>query len=694
MTELEAPPEARRDATADDFFGTLVPDPYRWLEDSDSELVRDWSRRENDRTTAYLQSLPGRDSFKKRLTELWSYEIRSVPLRHGDRTFYFENDGTHDHPILFVLDGPDDVPRVLLDPNALSPDGSVALATWGISGNGAKLAYALSSGGSKWTEVHVRDVDTARDEPDVLHWTAFPSFAWLPDSSGFYYSRYPEPLSQPTEGQTGAGSVWVHKLGTTQADDTLAFQLDDIPGAIYTVHESDDGRFIFVDVAQGTDRKNGIFVHRLGSEEPFTALFDLGQAAHTIIGNSGSDLFLATDLDAPRGKVIAVDLDRHDSPIRTVVPESSDIVDRLFSREGTPGKIVDGALLLVVTRDAHQEIRVFDLDGTSRGDVALPGPGSITDLSGRPQDTALYFTFESFLYPPSVVSYEPARGRLETVHQPEIAFDVSHYVTEQTFYPSRDGTSIPMFVTHARDLSRDGTNPALLYGYGGFGVGLTPAFSASLLPWLEQGGVYAAANLRGGNEYGEDWHAAGMLGNKQNVFDDFIAAAEHLQRSGYSSTSRLAIRGASNGGLLVASCLVQRPDLYGAVVCEVPVIDMLRYHRFSSGIWWVPEYGNADENPEHFAFLHAYSPLHNVRPDVCYPPTLVATADGDDHVVPAHAMKFVATLQAAQSCANPILLQVRTKIGHGGGKPKWKIVEEESDILAFLADALAIDPPA
>jgi prolyl oligopeptidase len=555
-----------------------------------------------------------------------------------------------------------------------------------ISHDGTMVAYSLSEAGSKWNTVHVRTIGRDEDQPDVLSWTAFPSVAWEPDGSAFCYDRFPAPSGQPTAEQAGTGGIYRHRLGTPQSEDVLIFE-PEIEGAICRAQASTDGAYLFVSVAQGTDVRNGIFFRPMSSDDPLTPLVPPREASFAFIDTIGGEAFFVTTLDAPRGRIVAVDLERPARKHwREVVAEGEGIIETSLGT--TPVRIAGSRLVVPAIRNVQHEIRVYTLSGEEEASVSLPVPGSVVETSGRPDVDDFYFTFASFLHPPAVLRYDVAARDLSVMHRPEIPFDFDRYETRQIVYTSRDGTRAPMYVTHRKGLALDGNNRALLHAYGGFGVSLLPAFSPSVLAWLEEGGVYAVATLRGGGEFGEAWHEAGMLANKQNVFDDFIAAGEHLISAGYTSRAGLAINGGSNGGLLVASCLVQRPDLYGAVVCEVPLIDMLRYHRFSSGIWWVAEYGQADADPEHFRFLYAYSPLHNVRPGTCYPPTLIATAEGDDHVVPAHAFKFAAAVQAAQGCDRPVLLQVRPKIGHGGGKPIWKSVEEAADIYAFLLDTL------
>jgi prolyl oligopeptidase len=687
MAERVAPPPAVAGDVVDDFFGTSVPDPYRSLEDAEDTGTIEWWQAQNARADAHLRSLPQRRRLETRLTALWRYTECSAPERHGTRSFFLRRDLGQDLPVLYAQeDGGELFP--VIDPNQLSDDGSMALIGHQVSHGGDSVAYSLSAAGSKWTTVHVRTVGQDRDESDVLTWTAFPSIAWEPDGSAFYYDRFPPPAGQPTAEQTGTGGIYRHRLGTSQAEDVLVFA-PGIEGALCRARTSTDGSYLFVSVAQGTDTRNGISVRPMASQDPLLPLVLPGEASFALIDTVGREAFFVTTLDAPQGRIIAVDLEQPAREHwREVVPEGEGIIESSLGM--TSVRIAGGRLVVPAIRNVQHEIRVYNLAGEEEPSVALPAAGSVIATTGRPDVDDFFFVLASFLQPPTVFRYDVATRDLTVVHRPVIPFEFDRYETRQVVYTSPDGTQAPMSVTHRKDLALDGRNRALLHAYGGFGVNLLPTFSSSVLAWLEEGGVYAVATLRGGGEFGEAWHEAGMLANKQNVFDDFIAAGEQLISTGYTVPASLAITGMSNGGLLVASCLVQRPELYGAVVCEVPVIDMLRYHRFSSGIWWVAEYGQADAEPEHFRFLYAYSPLHNVRAGTCYPPTLIATAQGDDHVVPAHAFKFAATLQAAQCCDQPILLQVRPKIGHGGGKPTWKSIEEAADIYAFLLTTLEL----
>jgi prolyl oligopeptidase len=669
-------PPARQADVVEDYHGTLVSDPYRWMEDPDDPEVLDWVAAQNRLTREYIDG-PTRERIEQRLTKLWNYPRYSLPYRKGERYFFWKNDGLQNQSVLYVQEGLEGEPRVLLDPNRLSPDGTIAVAGISISQDGSLLAYRLSESGSDWQTIHIREVNSGLDYPEVLQWCRFAGIAWKPDNSGFYYDRYPEPGVVPEAERKYHNRVFWHQLGTPQAEDRLVYERPDNKELGFAPIVTDDGQYLILHVWHGTDEQNRIYYRPVASDGSFVRLLDEADAGYYFIDNDGPVFYFQTDLEAPRGRIIAIDTDRPDRDRwREIVPQTERVLAFVT--------MVNDQFVTAYLEDAHHRLFVYDRNGRPVREIDLPTIGSIAGLSGRREDPFMFFGFQSFLYPRTIFRYDLVTGERSLFHAPEIDFDPDRYETRQVFVTSKDGTRVPMFLTHRKNLELNGENPTLLYGYGGFKISLTPSFSIPRLVWLEQGGVFALANLRGGGEYGEEWHRAGMLANKQNVFDDFIAAAEWLIAAGYTQTSRLAILGRSNGGLLVAACMVQRPDLFGAVVCGVPVIDMLRYHRFTIGKYWAGEYGNAEENPDHFRFLYAYSPLHNVQPGTTYPPTLVTTADTDDRVVPAHAKKFVATLQAADTGENPILLRVETKAGHGHGKPTTKVIQEWSDIYGFL----------
>ncbi len=676
--------DARRADVVDDYHGTCVADPYRWLEDPASPETMAWTDAQDAATDAYLAALPHREEIRERLTRLWDYPKYSVPTARGDRLFYARNSGLQNQAVLYMQEGPEGQPRVVLDPNTLSADGTVALTNQAFSRDGALLAYGASGSGSDWQELRVRRVDAGTDYDETIRWLKFSSVAWRHDNSGFYYNRYPAPGTVAPEDESNYNSVYWHALGTPQERDILVYERPDAKELGFDPSITDDGAYLVLQVWHGTDPRTRIYYRLLGDTEdgeqrPFVRLLDGGDALYSVVGSDGPVFYIHTDLDAPRGRIVAIDTRRPTREHwRELVPERDDVIDSVA--------MVDTQFVVVYMRDASHRVALYDRDGAPRGEIALPAPGSIVALSGEQHDTELFLQFTSYLYPPTVFRYDVPSGALTTFRRSELDFDPSRYETRDVFYTSKDGARVHMFLTHRRGLALDGDNPTLLYGYGGFNISLTPTFSIPVLNWLEHGGVYAVANLRGGNEYGEEWHQAGMLGRKQNVFDDFSAAAEWLVAQGYTRRERLAISGGSNGGLLVAACVTQRPDLCGAAVCSVPVIDMLRYHRFTVGRYWIPEYGNAEADAEQFRYLYAYSPLHNVRDGVAYPPIIIPTADTDDRVVPAHAKKFAARLQAANGGPNPILLRVEKRAGHGGGKPTSKAIDEAADVYTFLFD--------
>ena len=682
-------PETRRVDQTDTYHGTVVADPYRWLEDTDAAETKAWVEAQNRVTFGFLESIPERERIEQRLTELWNYPRYGVPFEEGGKYFLFRNTGLQNQSVLYVHETLGDSGRVLLDPNTLSADGTVALSTTRVSEDGRLLAYGVSSGGSDWQEFRVRDVATGRDLADTLKWVKFSGAAWTHDNQGFFYSRYAEPAGNALTEANKGHKLFYHRIGTPQSEDVLVWERPDQPEWYVFGQVSEDGRYLLVNVSQGTDPRNRLYYVDLGSaakpniRAPLVRLLDDADALYSFVGNDGPVFYVQTDLQAPRGRVIAVDSRRPErARWRTVIPEANDALEDVA--------MVNNQFVASYLRNAASRIQIFDQKGTPVREIPLPTLGSIGGFSGDRNDTEAFYSFTSFLYPTTVFRYDFKTGESTVFRQPEIpGFDASQYETRQVFFQSKDGTRVPMFVTHRKGITLDGDNPTLLYGYGGFNVNITPAFSVSNLAWLEMGGVYAVANLRGGSEYGEEWHQAGMLQKKQNVFDDFIAAAEHLIREGYTRPAKLAVAGGSNGGLLVGAVVNQRPELFGAALPAVGVMDMLRYHTFTVGWGWVPEYGSS-EDPNMFPTLYAYSPLHNLKPGTCYPATLVTTADHDDRVVPGHSFKYAAQLQASQGCANPALIRVETRAGHGAGKPTAKQIEEAADRWAFLVRTLGV----
>jgi prolyl oligopeptidase len=659
----------------DDYHGTKVPDPYRWLEDAKSEETAAWVEAQNRLTHSYVRT-PIHEKLKQRLTEIWNYPKYSIPYKVAGRYFFEKNDGLQNQYVYCVQDGLDAKPRVILDPNTLSKDGTTAVTGGRISEDGKLMAYLLSHKGSDWQELKILKVDTGEHYPEVLKHCKFTSIAWKHDNSGFFYNRYPDPETVSPEDRNTYSRVYWHKLSTLQSEDELVYERRDDKELGFYPFITEDGKYLVLYVSRGTDPKNRVYYREVESDGDFVHLLDEADAMYEPIGNAGTTFFFHTDLKAPKGRIVAIDIQN---------PERKNWKEIIGEQEDTIAYVamVSNHLVIATMKDARYVLNIHDLEGKHVRQIGLPGIGSVYGLSGKQNDTEMFFSFMSFTKPQSAFRYDFTADQVELFRGPEIKIDLSGYETKQVFYNSKDGTKIPMFIVHKRGLALDGNNPTLLYGYGGFKVSRTPYFSISRVAWLENGGVFAMANIRGGGEYGEEWHQAGVLGNKQNVFDDFIAAAEWLTENKYTNSKRLAIMGGSNGGLLTAACMLQRPDLFGAVISAVPVADMLRYHKFSVGRYWVSDYGNAEKDPEHFKFLYAYSPVHNVKPAV-YPPTLITTADTDDRVVPMHGKKFAAALQAADQGNNPILLRVETKAGHGGGKPTAKRIEESADIYSFM----------
>ena len=677
-------PEAPRAETTDDYHGTKIADPYRPLEDPDAPETRAWVEAENKVTAGFLAAIPARDAIKKRVTELWNYEKFGIPSREGGRTFYTRNSGLQNQGVLYSLPALDAEPKVLLDPNALSADGTVSLTGTSVSHDGGLLAYGLAAAGSDWQEWRVRDVSTGLDRGDHLKWIKFSSASWTKDGKGFFYSRFPEPKTgQDLKGVNYYQKLYYHTLGEPQSDDRLVYERPDHKEWEFHGHVTDDGKYLIVTVAKGTDNKYRILYQSLeGPKPPMVELIDNFDAEYAFLDNDGPVFWFKTDRDAPRGRAIAIDTrDPKPERWREIIPETAETL--------TGVNVVGDRFIALYLKDAHTQVKIHELDGKLVREVDLPGLGTASGFGGKRSDRETFYAFASFNTPATIFRYDVAGGESTVFRKPKVSFDPSEYEMTQVFYTSKDGTRVPMFLSHKKGARLDGKNPTLLYGYGGFNISLTPAFSASNLVWMEMGGIYAQPNLRGGGEYGEAWHKAGTKAKKQNVFDDFIAAAEWLIEHKYTSTPKLAIAGGSNGGLLVGACMTQRPDLFGAALPAVGVMDMLRFHKFTIGWAWVDDFGSADD-PDQFPALRAYSPLHNLKPGTCYPPTLITTADHDDRVVPAHSFKFAAALQAAQSCEHPVLIRIETKAGHGAGKPTSKIIEEAADRWTFLVKVLDV----
>ncbi len=677
-------PSSHPSNQVDTLHGVKVPDPYRWLENANSAKTKAWVDAQNKVTMGYLEGLPGRERIRKRLTELWNYEKFGTPRKIGGRYFFSKNDGLQNQSVLYVAESIEGEARVLIDPNKLSKDGTVALASWSVSNDGKKIAYAISRSGSDWREFKVRDVDTGKDLADHILWAKFTGADWSKDGKGFYYSRYDKPVEgKKLQAQNQFQKVYYHQVGTPQSEDRLVYERKDQAKWGFGGWETEDGNYLMIHVSKGTLRKNGIFYKDLKTEgaEVVELLKDF-DAAYYFVGNDGPVFYFQTTHGAPRGKVIAIDTrDAGREKWRTVVGESKDTL-RSVSMFGD--KVYAQYL-----KDAQSVVRTFSTKGEWLGEVKLPGIGSVSGFGGKRDAKETFYSFTSFTTPYTIYRYDLEGKKSEVYKKPSVDFDPNDYVAKQVFYTSKDGTRVPMFITHKKGVKLDGENPTYLYGYGGFNISLTPRFSISRLVWMELGGVYAQPSLRGGGEYGKAWHDAGTKLNKQNVFDDFIHAAKYLTEKKYTNPRKIAIAGGSNGGLLVGACMTQKPEMFGVALPAVGVMDMLRYHKFTIGWAWASDYGSPDE-AVHFKNLLKYSPLHNLKDGTKYPATMVTTADHDDRVVPAHSYKFIARLQAAHEGERPVLIRIETKAGHGAGKPTSKRIAEVTDKYVFTLYNLGV----
>ena len=681
--DLTAPdyPETRTGDVVETIFGEEVADPYRWLENdvrTDKE-VADWVASENAVTDAFLAKLPGRDTLKKRITQLTDYERFGLPTEKSGHYFYTRNDGLQNQSVLYVRDGLDGEARVLIDPNEWSEDDATALGGYSITEDGSKLAYLIQDGGSDWRTVKVMDVATGDVLDDTVEWVKFSALDWAKDGSGFYYSRFPA----TGEGETFQAlnknhQVYFHRLGTEQNEDTLVYATESEPDLNHIAQVSNDGRWLVVTSSSGTDDRYRVTLIDLEDDSAQPRVIVPGfDNNYSYVGNIGDEFFFVTNDGAPLKKVVMTDISSAEPEWTTVIPESEQTLDGV--------SLVGGKLIASYLVDAKSKIEVFGLDGTPQGEVALPGIGSAGGFGGEPEETETFYSFSSYNRPSTIYRYDVSTGESTVWEQPEVSFNPDDFVVEQKFYTSKDGTRVPMFLVRSKAVAESGKAvPTLLYGYGGFNISLTPGFSPSRLAWIESGGAYAVANIRGGGEYGKEWHDAGRLNNKQNVFDDFIAAGEYLIDQGITPEDGLAIQGGSNGGLLIGAVTNQRPDLFAAGNAAVGVMDMLRFDQFTAGRYWVDDYGYPSKEAD-WKVLRAYSPYHNIRSGVDYPALLVTTADTDDRVVPGHSFKYTAALQAADLGDKPQLIRIETRAGHGSGKPTDKAIEEAADVLAFLA---------
>jgi prolyl oligopeptidase len=681
-------PETRKGDVVDDYFGTKVPDPYRWMEDLDSPDVAAWRDAQNALTFSYLGRLPLRDRLRERITALWDYPKTGIPVREGGRYFYAKNSGLQRQAPIYVRASFDAAPAVVIDPNVLSPDGSVSLAQWSPSPDGRLLAYGLSQGGADWQTIHVRDLSTGRDLDDAVEWMRFSDLSWTKDNRGFFYSRYPEPpKGQVLEAALAGHALYYHRIGTPQADDVLIYERKDQPTWFIGGSVTEDGRYLLVTTARGSDNNNRLYAADLGDprhpniRSSVRPIVERDDAEFAPIGNRGSVVLVRSDLNAPNRKIVAIDL-AHPEPAawKIVVPEAAQAIEQAAF---IGGRIVCGYLV-----DVESRLSLFDANGRPEGTIELPAAGTVSAVSGREDTPEIFYTFTSPLYPATIFRYDLAAKTSASFEAAPAPVDVSQYETRRMFATSKDGTKVPFFVTARKGIARDGSHPTMMYGYGGFSITLSPTYRPDVPAWLELGGIWVSVNMRGGAEYGEAWHKAGTFEKKQNVFDDFIAVAETLVKDGYTSSSKLGMMGGSNGGLLVGAVEEQRPDLFAVALPAVGVMDMLRYDKFTGGRAWVTEYGSSSD-PEQFTSLIKYSPLQNAKPGVCYPATLVTTADHDDRVVPSHSFKFTAAMQAAQGCDKPILIRVETEASHGY-RPTDKRIAELADEWAFAAANMGV----
>lgn len=682
-------PETKTVEHVDNYHGVEVADPYRWLEDDvrESDDVRSWVESQNAVTFAYLETIAERDAIAERLRELWDYERFGRPFKEGGRYYYEYNDGLKNQEVVLTQETLDTEPTLLLDPNEWSEDGTVALASFFPSPDGRHVAYLVQDGGSDWRTARVIDVATGEILDAQLEWLKFTGLSWASDGSGFYYSRYPETSEdEKFQALNMNQAVYFHRLGTDQSEDELVYARPDNPEWGFAANVTDDGRHLIITIWKGTDDRYQIVHQDLTSPDSTPQMLIEGfDNDYTLVGSIGDEVFFRTNLDAPKNRLIAIDMTNSERDAwREVVAEAEDVLD--------DANLVGNRIVADYMQDAQTVVKLFELDGTPAGTVDLPGIGTATGFEGKAGDPETFFSFTSYDTPTTVNRLDVSTGEVTVFREPDVPFDTSDYVVRQVFYESKDGTRVPMFVSHRKDVKLDGTAPTLLYGYGGFNISLTPGFSITRFAWMEMGGIYAVANLRGGGEYGKAWHQAGTRLNKQNVFDDFIAAAEYLIEEDYTNPSRLAIFGGSNGGLLVGAVTNQRPELFAAAIPAVGVMDMLRFQEFTAGRFWVDDYGSSAD-PDEFQALRAYSPYHNVEPGTEYPAVLVTTADTDDRVVPGHSFKYAAALQKAQGGAAPVLIRIETRAGHGAGTPTDMIIDDYADRWAFLVKNLGMRLP-
>lgn len=690
QTQKYVYPAAKRTDHVDTYHGKKIEDPYRWLENPHSEESRQWINEENKLTRSFVDSVKLRPRINQRLKDLWNYEKYSTPFLEGGKFFYFKNSGLQNQDVIYVKDNDKTEARVLLDPNLLSTDGTVALAGLELTQDAKLMAYGISKAGSDWQEWHVRDVETGKDLDDKLQWIKFSNASWTNDGKGFYYSCYDKPNEETKlEDRNYFQKLYYHKVGTKQEEDKLVYERKDEKEWGFDGSVTEDGKYLIITVWKGTEPKNRVFYKDLAKpESQVVELLHKADAKYNFIGNDGSTFWFFTDLDAPKGRIVAIDINASTADklaLKQLLPEREETLEQV--------NFVGNRFFCKYLKDAYTQVEEVTTAGAPLRKIELPGIGTAAGFLGRKDFKETYYTYTSFNTPPVIYKYDIDSGKSTLFFKPQVKFNPDMFETKQVFVTSKDGTKVPLFLVHKKGLKLDGQNPTYLYGYGGFNIALRPTFSISIVEWMEMGGVFAQACLRGGGEYGEKWHEAGMKKQKQNVFDDFIACGEWLIDNNYTSKKKLAIAGGSNGGLLVGAAMTQRPDLFAAALPTVGVLDMLRFHKFTIGWGWVSDYGSAD-NEDDFATLLAYSPLHNIKKETVYPATMVITADTDDRVVPAHSFKFAAELQNAYQGENPVLIRIETSAGHGAGKPTSKIIDEWTDKFAFLVKVLDFEKTA
>jgi len=681
QSKIEYPKPPKEDVK-DNYFGTVVNDSYRWMENDTSQAIKDWVETENKITFDYLSKIPFRDKIKERYSKLFNYPKFSAPFRGGKNYFFFKNDGLQNQSVLYIQKGLDGKPDLFLDPNKLKSDGTVALSNYSISKNGKYFAYGTASGGSDWNEFYVMNVSAKEKLNDHLNWIKFSGISWYKD--GFFYSRFPKP-SKGKELTTANEyhSVYYHKIGTDQKNDKMIIGDRNNPKMTFYAQTTEDERYLIIYSSKGTSN-NALSVKDLSANSKFKTMVADFENNYNVIDNVGNKLLVLTDKNAPKNQLVLIDPNNpNEKNWKVIIPENENVLRSV--------DIIGGKIIANYMKDASTHIYMHSMEGKLENEIKLPAIGTVGGFSGKKNDDIAFYTFTSFTYPSSIYKFEVNKNKSSLYQQPNIDFDFSPYETEQVFYKSKDGTSIPMFIVHKKGIKMDGSNPTYLYAYGGFNISLTPSFSSSRLIWLEQDGIFAMPNLRGGGEYGEAWHEAGTKLKKQNVFDDFISAAEYLINNKYTSPEKLVCAGGSNGGLLIGATINQKPDLFKVALPAVGVMDMLRFHKFTIGWAWVSDYGSSDDSLE-FGALYKYSPLHNIKSDLDYPAVLVTTADHDDRVVPGHSFKYTATLQEKYKGNNPILIRIGVRAGHGSGKPTTKIIEEQADIYSFVFYNLGMEP--